>query len=136
MKTLPKHNNGFSLMELMIVVAIIGILTSISIPAYNSYTERARRAEGRAKLLDAAALLERYYSDNNQFAALATVGIITTSDSNYYTISYVAGDVNNQSFTLTATPLIADTDCTTLTYTNAGARGFTGGGDTKTCWGK
>ena len=136
MISLPRKNKGITLMELMIVVAIVSILASVSFSQYAAYGERARRAEARAALLDAAALQERYYSDNNQFAALATVGISTSTENNYYTLSMSLDDANNQSFTLTATPANADADCTTLTFTNAGAKGFTGSGDLNTCWGR
>lgn len=136
MISLPHEHKGFTLIELMIVVAIIAILASVSFSQYAAYGERARRAEARAALLDAAALQERYYSDNNQFAALATVGISTSTENNYYTLSMSLDDANNQSFTLTATPVNADADCATLTFTNAGAKGFTGSGSLDTCWGR
>ncbi len=136
MKSLPKIHNGFTLMELMIVVAVIAILAGIAYPQYTAYGERARRSEGRSALLNAAALEERYYSDNNQFAALATAGISTSSENDYYTLSLTLDDANNQSFTVTATPTRADAKCTTLTFTNAGAKGFTGTGNMSTCWGK
>ena len=136
MQNLLQNKKGFTLIELMIVVAIIALLASIGYPAYTDYVIRGKRSEGRATLLDAAAKQERYYSDNNQFATLETVGISTSSDNDYYTLSMTLDDTNNQSFTLTATPSTIDADCTTLTYTNAGTKDFTGSGDLKTCWGK
>ena len=136
MKSLFKHQTGFTLMEVMIVVTIIAILAGVGYPQYLAYGDRARRAEARAALLDAAAKEERYYSDNNQYAALATAGINTSSENGYYTLSLSLDDANNQSFTITATANVSDSDCTTLTYTNAGAKGFTGSGDLSTCWGK
>ncbi len=136
MKKLPLLNAGFTLMELMIVVAVIGILAGIAFPQYTAYGERARRSEGRSALLNAAALEERYYSDNNQFAALATVGISTSSENGHYTLSLSLDDTNNQSFTLTGTPTGPDSKCSTLTFTNAGAKGFTGPGTMSDCWAK
>ena len=136
MKNLPVHNDGFTLMELMIVVTVIAILAAIAYPQYTAYGERARRSEGRSALLNAAALEERYYSDNNQFAALATIGISTSSENGHYTLSMTLDDANNQSFTLTGTPTGADSKCSTLTFTNAGTKGFTGPGTLKDCWGK
>lgn len=136
MKNLSLHNTGFSLIELMIVVAVLAILAGIAYPQYTAYGERARRSEGRSALLNAAALEERYYSDNNQFAALATAGINTSSENGHYTLSLTLDDANNQSFTLTGTPTGPDSKCSTLTFTNTGAKGFTGPGSLSDCWGK
>lgn len=111
---------GVTLMELMIVVAIVGILAAIGYPSYEEYGRRANRAEGRAYLLDSGARLERYYSDNNQYAALATVGIPTTSENGRYSLGIALG-ANNQSFDLTAQPLgWTDPRCGNLTYDNQG----------------
>ena len=59
--------HGFTLMELMIVVAIVGILAGVAYPAYLESGRRAKRSDGRGALLDAATRLERFYSDNNQY---------------------------------------------------------------------
>ncbi len=124
---------GVTLVELMIVVAIVGILAGVAYPAYQEYGRRAKRAEARAHLLDAAARMERLYSDTNQYTNnLATANIAPTSENNHYTISVTVG-ANNQSFTLTATPSgFTDTKCGNLTYTNTGAQGQSGSGDD--CW--
>ena len=58
---------GFTLIELMIVVAIIALIAAIGYPAYGNYVIRGKRSEGRAALLDAAAINERNFSDNNQY---------------------------------------------------------------------
>ncbi|MGR8950254.1 MAG: type IV pilin protein [Gammaproteobacteria bacterium] len=127
---------GVTLMELMIVVVIVGILASIAYPAYQDYGRRAKRAEGRGALLDATTRLERYYSDNNQYAALATANVATSSEKGHYTLSIALGP-NNQSHTLTATPAsFSDPDCGALTLTNAGVQGNSGSGTVAECWGK
>jgi type IV pilus assembly protein PilE len=64
----PGYQNGFTLIELMIVVAIIGILASVAFPAYKAYVDRAKRSEGKAFLMELAARQERYYFDNNSYA--------------------------------------------------------------------
>jgi len=128
---------GYTLIELMIVVAIVGILAGVAYPSYQEYGRRAKRAEGRGALLDAATRLERYYSDNNQFADLATANIATTSDKGNYNLSIALGG-NNQSYTLTATPVAAfvDTRCGNLSLTSAGVQSKTGTETVEYCWGK
>lgn len=98
-----RNNRGFTLIELMIVVAIIGLLAGIGYPSYTEYVMRGKRSEARSGLLDAGAKLERYYSDNAQYADLATAGIQTSSDNGHYTISVTLAN-GNQDFTLRATP--------------------------------
>ena len=80
------RNKGFTLIELMLSVVIIGILASIAIPTYTSYMERARRAEGKGALELLAAAQERYFSSNNKYGSLVDLGLGTTysSESGYY----------------------------------------------------
>ncbi len=124
---------GFTLIELMIVVAIIAIIAAIGYPAYGNYVIRGKRSEGRSTLLDAAALLERYYSDNNQYAALATVGIASTSENGHYNITQESLANSNQTYTLRATPTFTDGDCGYLEITQAGDKTSESG---TTCWTK
>lgn len=114
---------GFSLLELMIVVAIIAILAAVAIPAYGRYAFRARRADGKDLIMRIANAQERYYTANNKYATLPVGGISTTSEKGYYTASIkIAAD--KQSYTLTATPQNAQTGdaCGNLTYTNTGVK--------------
>ena len=134
--------SGFTLVELMIVVAIIAILAAISYPSYTKYVQRGKRAEGRAYLMNAAALLERYYSDNNRYATATntmppTVAAAAgaTSESGYYTGSMTVA-TPWQSYTITAAPTFVDTDCGSLTLTQTGTRGVTGTKSVSECWGK
>ena len=137
---------GFTLIELMIVVAIVGILGAIALPAYNSYVIRGKRAEGRNALLDLAARQERRYSDSNQYtpnladlnytdpASCTAAGVQTETCKYTLTISGVTG--SNQAFTINAQPTFADPECGTLTLNNTGTKGEGGTGDVPACWAK
>lgn len=134
--------SGFTLIELMIVVAIVAVLAAIAIPSYSSYVMRGKRAEGRAYLMDAAALLERYYSDNNVYATAANTmpGTVATaagatSESGYYTGSMTVS-TPFQTYTIIATQNFNDTDCGNLTLTHDGTKGNTGSSSVSDCWGK
>ena len=59
---------GFTLIEIMIAVAIIGIIVAIALPSYTSYVQRARRADARTQLLIAAQFMQRFYAANDQYA--------------------------------------------------------------------
>lgn len=126
-----KRQSGFTLVELMVVAIIIGILGSIAYPAYMDYIRVGNRSDGKAALQEAAARLERFYSDNNTYAGFA---VNNTSPKNKYTIANaVAGD--GQSYDLTATPAgWADATCGALTLASTGAQGA--GGDPDDCWQK
>ena len=134
------HNRGFTLIELLIVVTVIGILTAIAYPSYTNYVTRGKRSEGRAALLDAAAKLERFYSDRSRYAtadnAFPTLtNFSTTTETGKYTLT-IATSGTYQTYTLTATPTFPDPDCGNLTYTQAGTKGISGSLSVGECWGR
>ncbi len=132
--------SGFTLIEVMIVVAIVGILSAIALPSYRSYIERGDRASARAALLEAQQFMERFYATNNRFTtdvacttspALPARFTNVPENSPRYSLAVVS-DCN--SYTLTATPLQTVSLCTNLTLTNTGVKGISGSGTVADCW--
>lgn len=122
-----KHYYGFTLIELMIVVAIIAILAAIAYPSYQEQIRRSNRTEGQRTLLEAAQRLERCYTEYNAYDAAAcnVVDAAITSENGKYTIT--ATTLTASTFTLTATRAGSQaTDrCGNFTYTNTGVKGIT-----------
>lgn len=141
-----KHSQGFTLIELMIVVAIVGIITAVAVFSYSSSIEKARRSCATGALLDIAALQERNFFQNNQYSTdlSALYGATSCPDGYYdlsvaYTASGTACATEKNCFTITATAVGAqlnDEFCQTLTLTHTGLKGATGasGDTTSTCW--
>ena len=119
---------GFTLIELMIVVAIVAILVTIAYPSYEEQMIKTRRAEGRAAMLEVATRLERCFTRFNAYNNAVCAGAASMrSENGYYQVS--AGAVTATSFSLQAQPQLAqvkDTKCGTLTLTSVGVRGQTG----------
>lgn len=132
-----KSSRGFTLIEIMITVTIIGILAAVALPAYQNYVLRAGRTEGQAALMDISARLEQYYLGNKTYTTdiAGNLNTNTTTESNRYTIA-VAGCPIATCYLITATAVntqAADATCTTLTLNSSDVKGATGS-DPDACW--
>jgi type IV pilus assembly protein PilE len=113
---------GFTLIEMMIVVAIIAVLAAIALPSYQDYVMRSNRAAATACLMEQVQFMERYYTTNLGYlgAALPAGGCMTDLAARYaFALVPTA-----TTFTLTATPTTAqkDTKCGTLSINQAGVK--------------
>jgi type IV pilus assembly protein PilE len=146
--TEARHNaqHGVTLIELLIVMAIVGILGAIAYPSYQNHVRQGYRAEARGVLLETVQFLERNYTTTNRYdqdsAGVAIVIPFATSPkpgagTAKYNITAAYGACGNgQCFTLSATPVaggaMAGDECGTLTLTHAGVQGA--GAAIADCW--
>ena len=135
--------SGFTLIELMIVVVVVAVLSSLAYPSYQEFVMRAKRTEGKAALLDAAQALERHFTNYNTYpSSLSTAGVRTYSGDSAakaaYTIAIAAGASGSlaSSFTLTATPANGHVDakCGNLSLNQLGVKGESGTLTAAECW--
>ena len=117
------NKNGFTLVELMITVLIVGILASFALPTYRDYVRKSKRAEARTALMQSSMNMERYFSSSNIYSG-ATAGIVfpSKSEGNNYAISL--DDLTDQTYSLVATPLggQANDPCGKLLINQAGQK--------------
>ncbi len=144
---LTARERGYSLLEVMIVVAIVALLAAIAVPAYQDQANAARRADGHALLTDIAARLERFYFDNGTYTRdMSALGFAAAdnvaSAENYYTASIAAGTAAcplASCYVVTATrqdpgAQADDTYCGDLTLNSRGQKSISGSGTVERCW--
>lgn len=130
---------GITLIELMVAIAIIGILSAVAYPSYVDFVLRSNRAEAQTELLRIANLQEQYYMDARTYTAdMTDLGLgadpfVNNNTGGNYNFDATIADSGN-SFVLTATAIgnqaSKDTDCTTFTVDQTGAKGA----ESTFCW--
>lgn len=138
-----RRQGGFTLMELVIAMVIIGILTAIAIPNYTAYIARSNRSEARSGLIEAANWMERWRTERGRYDDPANANNppptfpwaqIPAAGAARYTVA-VAATPATYAITATAVGTMAGDPCTTLTIDQTGARTFTGAtGSQEVCW--
>lgn len=131
---------GFTLVELMVVVAVIAILAAIALPSYYRYMLRANRVAAEDVMLDMSSAQERYMIDSRQYTtsnAQLGYGTLPNTVAPNYTIAVATSAGPPPSYTITATPIgnqTRDTGCGTLKLGSDGSK--TASGTSTTCWKK
>lgn len=124
---------GFTLIELMIVVVLVGIITSYAFFNSSESIKKAHRAEAKSLMLQVANQEERYYTENNAYGAMTAIGNASATlatDSGNHNVTVTLAD-SDTSYTITATPVNTDSECGNLTLTHTGVQGSAIAGD---CW--
>ncbi|HEY8218754.1 MAG TPA: type IV pilin protein [Methylobacter sp.] len=143
---MKQTQQGFTLIELMVTVAIVGILTSVAYPSYQDSVSKSRRADAQGVVLGLANAMERRFTETNSYSGAAAssadtgtpaIYTIPAETATYYTVTISAATAS--SYTLSAAPTGGQsTDkCGTLTLTHTGVKGVTGAATGVTaadCW--
>lgn len=145
MKIIKAKYQGFTLIELMIVVAIVGIITAIAYPSYMESVMKSRRGAAKSCLSEYAHFMERFYTSNLAYdkdissVALTVPALGCTSEgklNQFYT--FTVDNLTRNTFTANATPigtqLTSDTKCGTLSLTHDGQRKVSVTGNEAACW--
>ncbi|QSX35416.1 prepilin-type N-terminal cleavage/methylation domain-containing protein [Shewanella avicenniae] len=120
-----KKASGFTLIEVMIVVVIIGILASIAYPSYIDFVTRSNRAEAHAALMKVANLQEQYYLDNRKYtSSMSDIGVPVSTASNYYEISTTVASGGFTTFAKVVSSSVQkrDTQCQEMSINDKGEK--------------
>jgi type IV pilus assembly protein PilE len=146
-----REARGVSAIELLVVLAIVGILAGLSVPTYRDHVLRTNRTEARAALLGLATAQEKFYLQCNEYTSALDATAATTcspgnlrfratSERGYYTVAVTAADTNGWTATATAVqtqPQYRDTRCRTFRLASSGAKTASnsiGSANDAECW--
>jgi type IV pilus assembly protein PilE len=138
---------GFTLIELMIAIAVVAILGTIAMVTYTSQVQKSRRTDARSAVMDLAGREEKLFSTTNAYSAAPSdlgYGPVGANwpinvGSNFYQVTVtIAAAPNPPGFSITATPIgtqVNDTACTSLSIDQLGTQTATPAANASTCWG-
>lgn len=137
MQILKVHQKGFTLIELMIVIAVIGIIASIALPSYTGYIKKGKAAEATSNLADLRIKAEQYFQDNRTYFGVNCV----PAEAKYFTYTCTASDGSGlpdaAGYRFTATGVVAE-GMTDFSYTvneaNVKTSRYDGGTSVTGCW--
>jgi type IV pilus assembly protein PilE len=143
--TMARYTRGITLIELLTVIVVLAILSSIALPSYRQYLIRSQRAEAKAALLQVRTAQEKFYMQNNRYSndlaglpADGGLGLAEVTETGKYDLS-VAMPADGQRYQVTASPRAGggqadDTKCANFSISDRGVRSVSGSLGVDECW--